>query len=171
MSRHIWGRLYATLAFDGVERGEPAAAIRAVRGAAAAAARYGDCPSCSALINPIAAEAYAAVGDASGAEVHARAAEQIAGSFQSSAWRAMAQTARGALALAASDPTAARARFLAAARLYQQAGQPFWVARSRAQAALVGVGGDADELALRAAESTFVELGAARAAARVRSAL
>jgi hypothetical protein len=79
----------------------------------------------------------------------------------------MAQTAWGALALATGDATAALVRFVAAARLYEQAGQPYWIARSRAQAALLGVGGDADEQALRAAESTFVERGAAR----VRSAL
>ena len=62
MARHLWGRIYATAALAALERKDPAAAAQSVRSAAAAASRVGDCPSCGALLNPVAAEAFAALG-------------------------------------------------------------------------------------------------------------
>jgi hypothetical protein len=79
MAMHMWGRIHATAAFSRIELGDPEAAAGSVRAAAAAAARYGDCPSCSALLNPIAAEAFAALGDRDGACAYAEAAERAAG--------------------------------------------------------------------------------------------
>ena len=134
MAMHMWGRIHATAAFAHVEAGDSDAAAGSVRAAAAAAARYGDCPSCSALLNPIAAEAFAALGDGDGARRHAAAAEQTAGFFDSSAWRAMAESAAGSVAVAEDAPADARARFTAAAELYEQAGHSYWAERSRAQA-------------------------------------
>jgi tetratricopeptide (TPR) repeat protein len=136
-SRHAWGRLHATAALGALEAGEPDSAVRSVRAAQSAAARYGDCPSCSALVNPVGAEALALAGDVAGARVFAQAATQAAASFDSSAWRAMAESAAGSVAAAAGDLTEARARFGTAAALYETAGQPFWVARSLRQAAAV----------------------------------
>ena len=159
MSRHAWGRLYATAAFDAVERGDPGEAVRAVRAAAAAAARDGDCPSCSAMLNPVAAEAFAALGDEAGARLHAAAAERVAGMFGSAAWQAMAEAAHGSAALAAGATDSARARFQAAVALYDRAGQPFWAARSRAQAAAVAPG---DPEMIAEAAVTFARLGAPR---------
>ncbi|GAB2816997.1 BTAD domain-containing putative transcriptional regulator [Lentzea nigeriaca] len=159
LAPHAWGRLYATAAFDAVERGEPVEAIRAVRSAAEAAERYGDCPSCRALLNPVAAEAFATLGEQAAAAEFAEAARQVASMFESTAWRGMAESANGALALARDDPVAARDRFLAAARLYDAARQPYWAARSRLQVARAG--GDPDS-AVEAAV-TFERLGAVRA--------
>jgi tetratricopeptide (TPR) repeat protein len=135
MARHMWGRIYATSAFARTEQGDPEAAARAVRAADAAAARYGDCPSCSALLNPVAAEALAMLGDRDGAKPYVEAATVIAGMFASSAWRAMAESAAGSVAAAADDSARARERFEAAATLYERAGQPYWQQRSRGQAA------------------------------------
>ena len=168
MARHAWGRLYATAALDALEQGEPAEAVRVVRSAAAAAARYGECPTCTALLYPTAAEAFAALGDRAGAAVFVQAAERVAESFQSSAWTAMAESARGSLALTAADAGGARERFLAAARLYESAHQPFWSARCRLQAASTGAGGPADRSLLDDAATVFEQLGALRTLAAAR---
>jgi DNA-binding SARP family transcriptional activator len=134
MAMHLWGRIHATAALAAVERGDPQAAARCVRAAAATAARYGDCPSCSALLNPVAAEAFAALGDGDGARRYAEAASEVAGLFESSAWRAMAAAAAASLATAGGNPSRAREGFEHAAELYERARQPFWAQRSRAQA-------------------------------------
>src|SRR5262249_36743620 len=63
MALHMWGRIYATAALSALEQHDPDGAVLAVQAAAAAAARYGDCPTCSALLNPVAAEAYALLDD------------------------------------------------------------------------------------------------------------
>ncbi len=111
MASHLWGRLYATAALMALERGDHRAAVRAVRSADAAAARYGDCPTCSALLHPVAAE--------------------VAASFQSSAWRAMSEAAHGWAARAAGDAEIATERFRSAATLFERGGQPYWAGRAR----------------------------------------
>lgn len=135
MAMHMWGRIHATAAFARVEQGDPEAAASSVRAAGAAAARYGDCPSCSALLNPIAAEAFAALGDRDRARAHAEAAKRAASFFDSSAWRAMSESAAASVAVVEGETTAARERFTAAAELYERAGHSYWSQRSRAQAA------------------------------------
>jgi hypothetical protein len=155
MAKHLWGRIHATAAFAALERGDPGAAASSVRAAAGAAARYGDCPSCSALLNPIAAEAFAAFGDRTGARAHAEAAAAVAGFFDSSAWRAMAESAAASAAAAAGEPARAREHFEAAAGLYARAGQPYWRQRTLSQAATAQREGTLRE---RAAP-TFVSTG------------
>ncbi|MBP0448775.1 hypothetical protein J5Y04_04355 [Kitasatospora sp. RG8] len=175
LSRHAFGRLCATAALDALERGEPGEAVRAARSAAVYAARHGECPSCTALLHPVAAEAFAALGDADGAAEHAEAAQRVAARFDSSAWRAMAQSAHGSLGSARGDPEGARAHHLAAAGLYGRAGQPFWAARAKAQAVAVAVGAgtragaeEADRRLRAEAAAVFEMLGARPALARVR---
>jgi len=104
------------------------------RSAAKAAARYGDCITCSALLNPVSAEAYALLGDTEGARSHAAAAGRAAAMFPSSAWRAMAETSDGSAKVAEGDRAGARAAFEAAADHYEAAGQPYWAARTRDRA-------------------------------------
>jgi DNA-binding SARP family transcriptional activator len=135
MARHLWGRIYATTAFAELEHGDPEGAARSIRAAAAAAVRYGDCPSCSALLNPLAAEALTALDDRDGAAAYADAATGVASFFNSSAWRAMAESAAASVARAEGDAVRARERFEAAAGLYERAGQPYWLQRSLAKAA------------------------------------
>jgi DNA-binding SARP family transcriptional activator len=135
MALHLWGRIYATAAFAHLERGDPEAAVRSVRTAAAAAVRHGDCPSCSALLNPIASEAFAALGDRGNAQFYAEAAAHVAEMFDSSAWRAMAQSAAGSVAVADGRAADARERFRAAAALYERVGHSYWAERSRTMAA------------------------------------
>ena len=135
MARHLWGRIYATQAFFSLERHEPEKAVQAVQSAAGAAARYGDCPTCSALLNPIAAEAFAIVDDRESARYHADAAARVAGYFSSSAWRAMAESSAGSVARVEGDRSLAEEHFNQARDLYQHAGQPFWAERSARQVA------------------------------------
>lgn len=130
MATHLWGRIQATRAFAAVEQGDAARAVHAVRAAAEAAARYGDCPTCSALLNPMAAEAYALLGQPEAAREHAESASRVAQMFASSAWRAMAESAAGSHAVAVGDEQAAAEHFEGAGALYEQAGQPFWAYRS-----------------------------------------
>ena len=126
MASHQWGRIHATAAFAAMERGDPAAAVRSVQAAAAAAVRYGDCPTCSALLNPVAAAAFAALGDGESARYHRDAAGRVAGYFSSSAWQAMAESAAASVSQLEDDQATARQRFGEAANLYEKAGQPFW---------------------------------------------
>lgn len=129
MASHLWGRIHATAAFAAVEQGDPERAVRSVHAAAAAAARYGDCPTCSALLNPVAAEAFALVADAESARSHADAAARVAESFASSAWQAMADAAAGSAAVAEGDTPAALEHFGSARERYELAGQPYWAQR------------------------------------------
>jgi DNA-binding SARP family transcriptional activator len=130
MANHMWGRIYATAAFAASEQADAEGAVRAVQAAAAAATRYGDCPTCSALLNPMAAEAFALLADPDSARAYATSAAQVAEMFNSSAWHAMAESAAGSLAVAAGDERQALRHFDAAGDLYQRAGQPYWTQRS-----------------------------------------
>ncbi|WP_223163581.1 BTAD domain-containing putative transcriptional regulator [Nocardioides humilatus] len=140
MGMHLWGRIYATKTFAALEQGDAHRAIDAVRGAAAAAVRNADCPPCNALVHPMAAEAYALVGDVEGARTHAAAAHQTGQMFASSAWQAMAESAAGSVALAEDDQEEARLRFEAARDLYGRAGMPYWADRASRSLALTPVG-------------------------------
>jgi DNA-binding SARP family transcriptional activator len=137
MGRHLWGRIHATAALASLEHGDPVAATRSVRAAARTAALAGECPSCGALLNPIAAEAFAALGRPVEARAYADSAAAVASAFESAAWRAMAELAAGAAASVDGDAGRSRAHFQTAASLYEQAGQPYWRGRALARAAAV----------------------------------
>jgi hypothetical protein len=170
MGRHGWVRLYATATLDALERGDLSGARRAVSDAADAAARYGDCPSCGALLHPLAAEAAAGVGDVSDAGARADAAAEVAAQFDSAAWRAMAETAAAWAAVATGNRAGAHRRFVDAAVLYDEARQPFWAARARLSAALAGdpSAHPGPVLLAEAAATAFGRLGARRAEQRAR---
>jgi hypothetical protein len=129
MASHLWGRIHATAAFAAIELNEPASAVHSVQAAAAAGARYGDCPTCSALLNPVAAEAFACLGDGDNARYYCEAAGRVAGYFSSSAWQAMAASASGSVSLLEGDRAGARGHFGVAGELFARAGQPFWAER------------------------------------------
>ena len=65
---------------------------------------------------------------------YAEAATRVAGMFDSSAWRAMAESAAGSVAASYGDSSAARKHFESAADLYDRVGHAYWARRSRAQA-------------------------------------
>ncbi len=170
MAAHLMGRLYATAALDALEQGNLAAAARAIGAASAAAARYGDCPTCGALLHPVAAEVYARLGDKDRAREWVQAAERVAGHWESGAWQAMAEVAHAVVA----SSEQAVARFIRAAQLFERLGQPFQAARCLAEAGLLQIeGGEREEARgqLERALAIFHELGASRAAKRVHHAL
>ena len=135
MARHVWQRIHATAALARLERGQPEIAARAIRAAAAATARYGGCPTCGALFNPIAAEVHAALGDADAARASAALAAQVAVRFGGSAWRAMADSAAAHAALAMGDTNSAHTHLINAAERYDSVGHVWWAQRCRGQAA------------------------------------
>src|SRR5262249_15623804 len=94
----------------------------------------GSCPSCSALLNPVAAEAYGALDDRDSAGAYAESAIGVAGFFASSAWSAMAESAAASVAVAEHDASRAATGVRTAAEPYDGAGQPYWVERSLAHA-------------------------------------
>ncbi|WP_433828953.1 hypothetical protein ACQP2E_06530 [Actinoplanes sp. CA-015351] len=130
MPRHAWARLHATAAFAAMERGSASDAIRSVRAVQSAAARHGECPTCSAVVNPVGAQAYALVGAVDSAQALAVSAERLAGLFPGSGWSAMADSAGGWALLAAGDGVGAGVRFRSAAAGYAEAGHRFWAERS-----------------------------------------
>lgn len=134
MASHLWGRIHATAALAAVERGNPATAVQSVQAAAAATARYGDCPTCSALLNPVAAQVFASLGDADNARYYSEAAGRVAGYFASSAWQAMAESAAGSVCLLDGDRIGARRHFATSRELFVKAGQPFWSEHSERRA-------------------------------------
>jgi tetratricopeptide (TPR) repeat protein len=135
MAMHLWGRIYATAAFSAVEQRDWQRAVRSVQSALAAKTSYGDCPSCSALINPIAAEAYSHGDDSQNAMAYAEAAAGVAQMFASSAWSAMAESAAGSAAIADGELARADEHFARARALYNAAGQPYWAERASRLAA------------------------------------
>ncbi len=139
MASHLWGRIYGVRGLAALEQGDPEGAVRAVQNAAAAAARYGDCPTCSALLNPVAAEAFARAGEPEAAGAYAEAAHRVAAMFSSAAWQAMAHAALGSAAMARGDTRAAIGHFESASQGYRKAGQPYWADRSARQASLVAI--------------------------------
>jgi tetratricopeptide (TPR) repeat protein len=130
MAPHLWGRIHATAALTALETGDHASAVRSIRAASGTAARYGECLSCSALLHPVAAEVYAALDDVEAIRPHLAAADRIAGLSSSSAWRAMASSARASLQEADGRRVDAAHTYLLASDLFEQAGQPYWAARA-----------------------------------------
>jgi DNA-binding SARP family transcriptional activator len=130
MARHMWGRIYASGALAAIEQDDAPEAVRCVEAAAAATVRYGDCPTCSALLNPMAAEAYALLGDEASAQPYAAAAARVAAMFSSSAWQAMAASAAASTAVASGDRAEAQQRFEMARAGFATARQPYWTARA-----------------------------------------
>lgn len=169
MASHLMRRLYATAILNAVEQGDTDSALESLEAAEEAVQRYGDCPTCSALLHPVAAETYAMVGEPERAEEHARRAEQVAGFWESGAWKAMAETAQAAASQARGEP--ASERFLAAATLFERLGQPFESARCRFLAAVDlahhGETGAAQAL-LEQAQESFHALRATRAEQQAR---
>ena len=174
MAHHVWARIYATCAFVALDRDEPLEAARAIDAAEGVAERVGACAVCGALLDPVAVEAFVALGDAARAERHAQAAERTAAYWESGAWRAMAGMARAGVEGSRGELAAAVRRYVAASAEFERVGQRFDAARALhaagRTAATAGDGPTARSLVGRAL-TTFEALGAATAAARSRTLL
>jgi tetratricopeptide (TPR) repeat protein len=166
--------VYATAALNALERGEPCAAVCHLDEAAEVAGRTGSCATCSALLYPVAARAYLAIGDFDQAAYHADEARRVATSWESGSWRAMAAMAHAAVLQARTDYVLAYESCLAAAATFEGIGQQFDAARCLVQAgqacAAQGDAAGARSLVSRAL-SVFESLGAASAARQARAQL
>ena len=174
MAHHVWARIYATRAFVALERDEPLEAARAVDAAEGVAERVGACAVCGALLDPVAVDAFVALGDDNRAERHAQAAERTAAYWESGAWRAMAGMARAGVEGSRGELAAAVRRYVAASAEFERVGQRFDAARALhaagRTAASAGDGPTARTLVGQAL-TTFEALGATTAAARSRTLL
>jgi hypothetical protein len=106
-----------------------------------------------------------ASGNVSGAETYARALDDVARRFGSRAWTAMAEHARGRVAVARGDVDEARAALERARQAFEEIGSPYEAARcAMAASRLPGAKNGplpAERAALaQAARRTFERLGA-----------
>ena len=134
MASHLWGRIHATAASRRWNRMSQPGLCAPCRPPPPQQLVTATVPRASALLNPVAAEAFACLGDRDNARYYCDAAGQVAGYFSSSAWQAMAESASGSVSLLEGDRAAARGHFGAAGELYARAGQPYWTERSARQA-------------------------------------
>jgi DNA-binding CsgD family transcriptional regulator len=112
---------------------------------------------------PACVEIMLAAGEIEEARTACQELDAIAAGFDSPVLAAMAAHAKGALALAEGDPTAALAPLRSAFAVWQEVGAPYLAARLRLLLGLAcrAVGdGDGAELELGAARSVFARLGA-----------
>ncbi len=174
MAHHVWARVYATCAWVALDRDQPLEAARAIDAAADVAERVGACAVCGALLDPVAVDAFLALGDEARAERHAEAAERTAAYWESGVWRAMADMARAGIEGSHGELAAAAQRYLSASAEFERLGQRFDAARALhaagRTAATAGDGPTALDLVGRAL-TTFEALGATTAAARSRTLL
>jgi tetratricopeptide (TPR) repeat protein len=174
MATHVWVRVYATAAANALDHGDAVAAMRAIEAAAETIRRSGSCEVCGAHLNPIATRTFLTLGDIDRAEYHAQEAERTAAYWESSTWRALAETARAEVDRARGDVASASQRFKSAAAAFERVDQPFDAARCLLEAGQTVTDGD-DAAAARnlvgQALVVFENLGAATAAARARGLL
>jgi DNA-binding SARP family transcriptional activator len=158
MRSHCLTRLYASLARNRLAAGDHEGAQASLAEGLAEAARHGNCSTCSSLLLPEAVRVELATGNVRGAEAHARELADVARRFESRAWTAMAEMARGRVAAARGERTRAEEALERARRAYEDIGSRYEAARcALAQSRLAG---SKNELA-DAARRTFDELGAA----------
>jgi class 3 adenylate cyclase len=154
------------LALLRLAQGKTDAAVSAIRSALADEPRD---RLARARLLPAHVEIALAAGDLATAGTAADELDAIGESYGTAALRASAACARGALALARGDATAARRSLRRACRLWQELEAPYEVARTRVLlAAACRVDGDpeAARLELEAARTAFERIGAGRDARR-----
>jgi len=100
MRSHCLTRLHASMLRNRIASGVMADIRMSLAEGLEAAQRHGDCVTCNALLLPEVVRASLAVEDVEAAERHAADLERTAGEFDSRAWTAMAQLARGRVLLA-----------------------------------------------------------------------
>jgi tetratricopeptide (TPR) repeat protein len=172
LATHMQTRIHGTRATHALDQDDVEAALRAVEATVDIAKQFGACPGCTALIHPVAAETYAALGRLDEAQERADAAWQNANQWQSGAWRALAQLAQGVVARARGED--AVEHLTTAADLFQEIDWPYAAARCcRLTAETLGERGQtaAARDLLQDALARFEQLGATADATRTRAAL
>jgi hypothetical protein len=150
MRSHCLTRIHASLTRNRLAAGERAAARASLEEGLAEAARHGNCSTCSSLLLPEAVRVELAWDDVPAAQRYADRLAEVAASFGSRAWSAMADHARGRVLAARGSKTEANAALERARQTYLEVGFAYEAARcAEAQ-------GRKDE-----AKQTFTVLGAA----------
>jgi tetratricopeptide (TPR) repeat protein len=172
LATHMQTRIYGTQAVHALDQHDVETALRAVEATVDIAAQFGACPGCTALIHPVAAETYAALGRLDEAKARVEAAQENAEQWQSGAWRALAELAQGVVARSASE--GAVEHLTAAADLFEEIDWPYPAARCYRLAGQAlaerGQTAAARDL-LQDALARFEQLGATADVTRTRAAL
>ncbi len=166
MRSHCLTRIHASLTRNRLAANDRDGARVSLEEGLAEAARHGNCATCSALLLPEAVRvelAWEAIPDA---ERYADRLEDVAGRFESRAWTAMAEHARGRVLAARGDVEKAFDAFERARKSFGEVGFPYEAARCvMAQSRLFekGRGKARDKAAALAdeAQRAFATLGAA----------
>lgn len=164
MRAHCLARLYASMARNRLEAGEPDEAAQALYLGLQMSERHGNCSTCDALLLPVAARVRLAQGDLQEATEFCRRLSQAAASYGSRTWIAMARQTQGHVAAAREQYDEALKAFRKATRGFRQAGFDYEAARCLAAAARVRQRRDAPgdrreaQQARQQAEQIFTEL-------------
>jgi len=129
MRSHCLTRLYASLLRNRLAAGDEDEIHASLDDGLEAARRHGHCVTCNALLLPEVVRALLARGETETAARYAAELEQTATEFQSRAWTAMANHARGRVQLAQRELDDAIASFEAASRAYREIEQAYDAAR------------------------------------------
>jgi tetratricopeptide (TPR) repeat protein len=177
MRTHCLVRLYASLGRNRLEAGDYAAARKAVDVGLTVEAAAGRCVTCSVLLYPATAVAYAGTGEIERAREFARVARELAHEYGSNVFLGLAYQATGMVEMLGGDHARSFDAFREARTYFQAIPQAYEVARSDLMLAFAHVrrGRPADipvaAKLLGKALPVFIQLGATASAAQARSML
>lgn len=160
MRSHCLTRLHATMTRNRLAAGDLEAATASLAEGLEAARRHGHCVTCNALVLPEGVRVELARNDINAARVHADELAEIASSFDSQAWTAMATHARARVLAAEGDNDKAFDAFERAADSFLEVEQVYEAARCRMGQSKLRDGAEAAALQARATQ-VLTELGAA----------
>ena len=131
MRSHALTRIYSSIARNRLAAGELDAADRALVQGQEEARRHGNCVTCAGLLLPESVRVHLAAGRHEAAREAADKLEEIAETYESRLWIAMARHARGRCLLAAGDREGAETALKQAEEAYQEYGDVYEATRCR----------------------------------------
>jgi predicted negative regulator of RcsB-dependent stress response len=129
MRAHCLTRLYAAMARNRLEAGDPLAAQQVLLLGLEMSGRHGHCTTCDALLLPAAISVHIAQQELETAETFCQRLDAEAKAYASRTWLAMAQQARGEVAAAQGDGAAALAAYQSAYESFKTANYDYEAAR------------------------------------------
>jgi len=129
MRAHCLTRLYAAMARNRLQAGDPLAARQALTLGLDMSGRHGHCTTCDALLLPAAISVNIAHRELESAESFCQRLDAAAAEYTSHTWVALAQQARGELAAAQGDVAAALGCYRSAYERFRTANYDYEAAR------------------------------------------
>jgi hypothetical protein len=129
MRAHCLTRLYAAVARNRLAAGEVVVAGNVLALGLAMSERHGHCPTCDALLMPVAISVRLAEGDFAAAESFCQRLDEAAEQYASRLWLAMARQSSGELATARGRLDTALAYYAEAQAGFASAGNEYELAR------------------------------------------